>query len=113
MRRALVHELVRRLITRMIEDVIAETAAPVARAVAALGRRRARAPARLVGASRRRWRRPIAPSRDFSDPRMYRHPRVMRIMDDAERVVARSVRALRRRSRQRLPAEWAERADSR
>src|SRR5499433_3203325 len=81
------HELVRRLITRMIEDVLAESA----RRLAALGAasvadvRGATVP--MIAFS------PAMASADraikaFLLPRMYRHPRVMGIMGDAERVVA-------------------------
>lgn len=80
------HELVRRIITRMIEDVIAESG----RRVAMLKPRSAvdvrEAPRPIVG---------FSPAMDKADrdikgflyPRMYRHDRVMRVMDDAERVV--------------------------
>jgi len=81
-----VHELVRRLITRMIEDVIAETG----RRVAMLQPRTAadvrEAPRPIVG---------FSPAMDKADreikgflyPRMYHHDRVVRVMEDAERVV--------------------------
>ena len=80
------HELVRRIITRMIEDVIAECG----RRVAMLKPRSAadvhEAPRPIVG---------FSPAMDKADrdikgflyPRMYRHDRVMRVMDDAEGVV--------------------------
>jgi dGTPase len=83
-----VHELVRRIITRMIEDVIAECG----RRVAMLKPRSAadvrEAPRPIVG---------FSPAMDKADrdikgflyPRMYRHDRVMRVMDDAESVVRR------------------------
>ena len=81
-----VHEVVRGLITRMIEDVIAETS----RRVAMLKPRSA--------ADVREAARPIvgfSPAMDKADreikgflyPRMYRHDRVVRVMEDAERVV--------------------------
>ena len=81
-----VHELVRGLITRMIEDVIAETN----RRVAMLKPRNAaevrEAPRPVVG---------FSPAMDKADreikgflyPRMYRHDRIARVMEDAERVV--------------------------
>ncbi len=82
----LVHELVRRLIGRMIEDVIAQT------------RRNLDALAPLTADDVRRAAQPVAgfsPAMAASDaaikgflrPRMYRHPRVARVMNDAERVV--------------------------
>ncbi|HYW59715.1 MAG TPA: deoxyguanosinetriphosphate triphosphohydrolase [Xanthobacteraceae bacterium] len=81
------HELVRRLITRMIEDVLAESA----RRLAALGAasvadvRGATAPMIAFSPAMAAADRAI---KAFLLPRMYRHPRVMGIMGDAERVVA-------------------------
>ncbi len=98
------HELVRRLITRMIEDVIgetrrrAETLAPgSAEAVRA-------ASEPLVGFS------PAMAAADraikgFLYPRMYRHPRIMRIMGDAEGVV-RALFAHYAKQPRDIPAEW-------
>jgi dGTPase len=80
------HELVRRLITRMIEDVIACSQ----QRLAALGRagcddiRHAAAPVVAFSPGMAAADRAI---KDFLFPRMYRHPRVMRIMGDAEAVV--------------------------
>jgi dGTPase len=80
------HELVRRQITRMIEDVIACSH----KRIAALG------PAgsddiRRAGAAVVAFSPEMAAAdraiKDFLFPRMYRHPRVMRIMGDAEAVV--------------------------
>jgi dGTPase len=80
------HETVRALITRMIEDVLAETARRVAmlkpRSVADVRE----APRPVVG---------FSPAMEKSDcdikgflyPRMYRHERVMRVMENAERVL--------------------------
>ncbi|MBM3530632.1 MAG: deoxyguanosinetriphosphate triphosphohydrolase [Alphaproteobacteria bacterium] len=83
-----VHELVRRLITRMIEDVIAESrrrldaAAPESvEAVRAAGRAVVAFSPAMAAADRA--------IKDFLYPRLYRHPRIMRIMGDAEAVVAR------------------------
>ena len=83
-----VHELVRRLITRMIEDVIAESR----RRLAAL------APA-SVEDIRRAGQPVVAFSPAMADadraikaflyPRFYRHPRIMRIMGEAEELVQR------------------------
>jgi dGTPase len=81
------HELVRRLITRMIEDVIAQSQQLIA----------ALAPG-SVDDIRRAGRPVVAFSPDmaaadraikaFLFPRMYRHPRIARIMDDAQTVVS-------------------------
>jgi dGTPase len=81
-----IHELVRRLITRMIEDVIACSQARIA----ALGPadsgdiRRTGTPVVAFSPAMAAADRAI---KDFLFPRMYRHPRVMRIMGDAEAVV--------------------------
>jgi dGTPase len=98
------HELVRRLITRMIEDVLAEST----RRLAALGARSVEdvrgARAAVVGFS------PAMADADraikaFLLPRMYRHPRVMRIMEDAERLVT-ELFARYSQVPQELPEEW-------
>ena len=98
------HELVRRLITRMIEDVLAEST----RRLAALGARSAEdvrgARASVVGFS------PAMADADraikaFLLPRMYRHHRVMRIMEDAERLVT-ELFARYSQMPQELPEEW-------
>jgi dGTPase len=82
----LVHELIRRLIGRMIEDVIAES-----------DRRFARADPHSADDVRLAGRPLIAFSyamqrvdtaiKEFLFPQMYRHPRIMRIMDAAEGIV--------------------------
>jgi dGTPase len=101
-----VHELVRRIITRMIEDVIAECG----RRVAMLKPRSAadvrEAPRPIVGFS------PVMDKADrdikgFLYPRMYRHERVMRVMDDAEGVV-RDLFGHYRATPADLPEEWRE-----
>jgi dGTPase len=81
------HELVRRLITRMIEDVIGHSKSLIA----------ARAPG-SVDDIRRAGAAVVAFSPDmaaadraikaFLFPRMYRHPRIAGIMDDAQTVVS-------------------------
>ena len=100
------HELVRRIITRMIEDVIAECG----RRVAMLKPRSAadvrEAPRPIVG---------FSPAMDKADrdikgflyPRMYRHDRVMRVMDDAEGVV-RDLFGHYSATPADLPEEWRE-----
>jgi dGTPase len=101
-----VHEVVRRIITRMIEDVIAECG----RRVAMLKPRSAadvrEAPRPVVG---------FSPATDKADrdikgflyPRMYRHDRVMRVMDDAEGVV-RDLFGHYNATPADLPEEWRE-----
>jgi dGTPase len=88
------HELVRRLITRMIEDVLAESM----RRLDAIGARSA-ADVRDAGG-------PTDQAiKAFLLPRMYRHARVMRIMGDAERLVA-DLFARYTAEPQALPEEW-------
>ena len=103
------HETVRALITRMIEDVIAETGRRVAaHNPSAAEVRRAAGP--LVAFS------PVMQKADaaikgFLRPRMYRHERVMRVMDEAERVV-RDLFAHFVKSPADLPAEWRDGLDA-
>jgi dGTPase len=102
----LAHELVRRLLTRMIEDVIAETG----RRLQALAPRsvddvrQASQGAAGFSDAMAQAERAI---KDFLYPRMYRHPRIMRIMGDAEDVV-RDLFARYADRPQELPAEWAQ-----
>jgi dGTPase len=83
----LVHELVRRLITHMIEDVIAETGRRLA-SLAPRSVEEVRHAAMPVGAFSPAMVAADRAIKDFLYPRMYRHPRVMGIMADAERVVS-------------------------
>jgi dGTPase len=81
-----VHELVRRLITRMIEDVIARSEALIAGCRPGCADDIRRSGAAVVAFS------PAMAAADrtiksFLFPRMYRHPRIMRIMGEAEAVV--------------------------
>ena len=46
--------------------------------------------------------------KDFLETRMYRHARVMRVMDDAAQVVRELFRALQPNAQATLPAEWSE-----
>jgi dGTPase len=102
------HELVRRLITRMIEDVIAETAARLAalapRSVADI--RGAQGPVGAFSGAMAETDRAI---KGFLNPHMYRHPRVARIMAEAEQVVC-DLFACYAADPDEMPAEWAERA---
>src|SRR5262249_37001990 len=80
------HEIVRGLITRMIEDVIAETNRRVVMLKPRTAAEVREAPRPVVG---------FSPAMDKADreikgflyPRMYRHDRIARVMEDAERVV--------------------------
>jgi dGTPase len=101
----LVHELVRRLIGQMIEDVIAHT------------RRSLEALAPTSADDVRRAGQPVAgfsPAMAATDaaikgflyPRMYRHPRIARVMTDAERVVSELFEHYAATPTD-LPVEWA------
>jgi dGTPase len=80
------HELVRRLITRMIEDVIGHSERLIGeRAPASVEDvRHAGAPVVAFSPAMAAADRAI---KAFLFPRMYRHPRIVRIMDDAQQVV--------------------------
>jgi dGTPase len=101
-----VHELIRRLITRMIEEVTAESlrrlAALMPRSVADI-----RAGAEPVIAFSPAMAASDKAIKGFLYPRMYRHERVMRVMDDAEQVV-RDLYGHYAASPTDLPAEWGE-----
>ena len=102
----LVHEFIRRLIGLLIEDVIAETG----RRIGALAPRsadevrQASAPvaafSSAIGAADRAIK-------AFLKPRMYRHARVMRVMDQAAGVV-RDLFDRYSADAEALPAEWRE-----
>jgi dGTPase len=101
-----VHETVRGLITRMIEDVIAETGRRIAalKPASAADVRHAAQP--LVGFSPA-MQKADADVKGFLRPRMYRHERVMRVMNEAENVL-RELFAHFAASPADLPAEWGE-----
>jgi len=99
-----VHEVVRRLITRMIEDVIAETSRrAAAHKPSAAEIRKAVSPLIAFSPAMQKVDTAI---KGFLYPRMYRHARVMRVMDDAEKVV-RDLFAHYAETPADLPAEWA------
>jgi dGTPase len=81
------HELVRRLITRMTEDVIAHSNDLIAARTpgSADDIRRAAGPVVAFSPGMAEADRAI---KGFLYPRMYRHPRIVRIMDDAQTVVS-------------------------
>ena len=105
-RHRLVHELVRRLIGVLIDDVVAETERRIAgiKPRSADEVRRAQMP--VVGFSA-----PMRAGDDaikaFLKPHMYRHPRVMHVMDQAAGVV-RDLFARYSAHPGDLPAEWQE-----
>jgi dGTPase len=100
----LAHELIRRVIARMIEDVIAESA----RRLAALKPRSPR-DVREAGAMAVAFSPTMAEAdaaiKGFLYPRMYRHPRVMQIMGDAQGVVRDLFRHFMAEP-QAMPPEW-------
>jgi dGTPase len=101
-----VHELIRRLIGLLIEDVIAETG----RKLAALAPRTAddvrlaKAPVAGFSAAVGEADRAI---KAFLETRMYRHARVMRVMDEAAGVL-RDLFARYSAHPSDLPPEWSE-----
>ena len=100
----LIHELMRRLLTRLIEDVNAESDRRLAALAPADAEQVRQAP--VIGFS------PAMAEADrgikaFLYPRMYRHPRIARVMADAERVV-RDLFAHYSANPSDLPPEWAQ-----
>jgi len=98
------HELMRRLITRMIEDVIAQSRRHIVElepdspdAVRNAGRPVVGFSAAMAEADRA--------IKDFLNPRLYRHARIMRIMGEAEEVVRRLF-AHNVKAPGDLPADW-------
>ena len=102
----LVHELIRRLIGLLIDDVVTESGRRLAaiKPHSADDVRRAAAP---VGAFSREVGDEDRAIKSFLKPRMYRHPRVMKVMDQAADVV-RDLFAHYSARPQDLPAEWGE-----
>jgi len=101
-----VHEVVRRIITRMIEDVTAESRRRLA-ALAPASVAEVRGAAGPVVAFSAAMEQADAEIKGFLRPRMYRHERVMRVMEDAESVL-RDLFAHYRATPADLPAEWGE-----
>jgi dGTPase len=104
-----VHELIRRLIGLLIEDVVVETRRKLAALAPASADDVRQAGAAVAGFSQAMGEADGA-IKDFLKPRMYRHARVMHVMDQAAGVV----RDLFARYSDRpsdLPAEWREGLD--
>ncbi|MGN6750220.1 MAG: deoxyguanosinetriphosphate triphosphohydrolase [Xanthobacteraceae bacterium] len=102
----LVHELIRQLIGLLIDDVVAESAGRLA----ALKPRSAddvRQAATPVGGFSRQVGDEDRAIKSFLKPRMYRHPRVMKVMDQAADVV-RELFARYTAEPADLPAEWSQ-----
>jgi len=102
----LVHEFIRRLIGLLIEDVIAETRRRLASLAprSADEVRRASAPVAAFSPAVGEADRAI---KAFLKPRMYRHARVMRVMDQAAGVI-KNLFARYSADPEALPAEWRE-----
>ena len=101
-----VHEVVRRVITRMIEDVIVESETRLA-ALGAGDAADIRHAAETVVMFSPAMVEADAGIKGFLYPRMYRHSRVMRVMDEAEAVI-RDLFAHFTAQPTDLPAEWSE-----
>jgi len=104
----LVHELIRRLIGRMIEDVVAESDRRFAAAAPRSADDVRLAGRALVGFSPA-MQEVDGAIKEFLFPRMYRHPRVMRIMERAQGIVADLFRHFAANPAD-MPAEWAHEA---
>jgi len=103
------HETVRRLITRMIEDVTAESRRRIAarKPFSIADVRNAAQPLVTFSPAMAETDQDI---KGFLYPRMYRHARVMRVMEDAEGVV-RDLFAYFMEKPAKLPAEWRDGID--
>jgi len=104
-----VHELIRRLIAGMIDDVIAESARRFAAAAP-----RSVDDVRRAGAPMIAFSGPLAEVdraiKHFLLPRMYRHVRILRIMEAAQRVVA-DLFGHYFTHPEKMPADWAQGLD--
>src|SRR6202045_1992715 len=104
-----VHELIRRLIGLLIEDVIAETGRKLA-ALAPSSADEVRQAKTLVAGFSPATAEADRAIKSFLKVRMYRHPRVMHVMDQAAGVV-RDLFARYSAHPGDLPAEWSEGLD--
>jgi dGTPase len=104
-----IHELTRRVITRFIEDAIQESSRRIAEASVATPEGVVRAGRALVGQTA-----PFeAADRDikaFLLARMYRHPEVRKVRDQADAIVRRLFEAYMR-DPTAMPREWAAKAE--
>jgi dGTPase len=106
----LVRELVRQLITLLIEDVVAETGSRL-RALSAGSSQDVRRASRPVGGFSGAMAEADRAIKGFLYPRMYRHARIARIMDEAEAVVCDLFERYAAKAAD-MPAEWAQGAPS-
>jgi dGTPase len=98
------HELIRRLITRMIEDVVAQSRRLLVKLEPASAADVRKAGQPLVGFSSAMAEADRA-IKGFLHPRLYRHARIARIMDEAAEVVRRLFHRLMEAPAE-LPPEW-------
>jgi dGTPase len=98
------HELVRRLITRMIQDVTAQSRRHIVELEPGSVEEAREAGRALVGFSAAMAQADRA-IKDFLYPRLYRHARIVRIMNDAEEMVGRLF-AHYQKAPADLPAGW-------
>lgn len=103
------HEAIRRVITRMIEDVTAESLRRL-RAVRPRSSAEVRLAAQTMIAFSPAMQAADTAIKGFLYPRMYRHERVWRVMDDAERIV-RELYAHFIAHPETLPEEWRKEPD--
>jgi dGTPase len=101
----LVHEFVRRLIGLLIEDVVSETRRGLA-ALAPRGPDDVRQASHAVAGFSPAIGEADRAIKDFLKTRMYRHPRVMKVMDEAAGVV-RGLFSHYSAHPDHLPAEWS------
>jgi dGTPase len=104
------HELVRRLITRLIEDVIAESSARLQRLAPRSADDVRQAVAPVVGFSPAMTQADRA-IKSFLQPRMYRHPRIERIMREAEGVVT-DLFGRYADDPEQMPTEWSDHTEA-
>ncbi len=104
-----VHELIRRLIGKLIDDAVAESGRRFAKAAPRSVEEVRAAGSAMVGFSEA-WAEADRAIKLFLLPRMYRHARILRIMDAAQRVVA-DLFAHYVAHPQTMPAEWAQAVD--
>jgi dGTPase len=104
-RSRVIHELGRRIITRFVEDVIAESrrrltalAPQSAQDIRAAQRSTVTFSADMVAADRA--------MKDFLYPHMYRHPRIMKVREDAAEIVRNLFRAFLE-DPSKMPEEWS------
>jgi dGTPase len=98
------NEAIRRLITRMIEDAVGETELRL-QALSPQSASDVRRAGSAVAAFSAAMQGELQALRSFLSARVYKHPRILRIMEDAERVVTDLFGAYRR-SPAALPPEW-------